>query len=341
MDTITHIALGACIGEVMLAKPLGKKALIWGALAQSFPDIDFIGSFWIPPAEYLSVHRGFTHSIFAGILAALLFSFLADRIHRPHNISFKKFLLFFLIQILLHDLLDTCNAYGTGLFEPFFHRRFSLNILYVADPLFSISLGIAAFILLTSKKNRESQKNIALAGIIPAFAYFIFCVFNKISVSDKFKTALSDQKIQYKSYFTSPTPFNGLLWYCVAKADSGYYITYRSVLDKTNSPVNFSFYPQNKLLLADVKTTKNIKDLLHFANGYYTLEQKGDTMIFNILRFGQILGWQKANAPFTFHYYLNDAYDNTLVVQRGRFEGWNSSSISFYIDRMLGKTNNY
>lgn len=45
MDSITHIAIGACMGEVFAGKQLGKQALLWGVLAQSIPDIDFIASF--------------------------------------------------------------------------------------------------------------------------------------------------------------------------------------------------------------------------------------------------------------------------------------------------------
>ena len=42
MVSITHIALGACMGEAFSGKQLGKKATLWGAIAQSIPDIDFI-----------------------------------------------------------------------------------------------------------------------------------------------------------------------------------------------------------------------------------------------------------------------------------------------------------
>lgn len=44
MDSITHIALGACIGEAALSKQIGKKALILGVIAQSLPDIDVTAS---------------------------------------------------------------------------------------------------------------------------------------------------------------------------------------------------------------------------------------------------------------------------------------------------------
>ena len=61
MDSITHIALGACMGEAFAGKTLGKKAMLWGALAQSIPDIDFIASFWMDTSSNLLAHRGFTH----------------------------------------------------------------------------------------------------------------------------------------------------------------------------------------------------------------------------------------------------------------------------------------
>jgi inner membrane protein len=45
MDSLTHIVTGACIGELFLGKQLGKKAMLWGAITQSLPDIDFVTSF--------------------------------------------------------------------------------------------------------------------------------------------------------------------------------------------------------------------------------------------------------------------------------------------------------
>ena len=42
MDSLTHLALGACMGEAFAGKTLGKKAMLWGAITQSIPDIDFI-----------------------------------------------------------------------------------------------------------------------------------------------------------------------------------------------------------------------------------------------------------------------------------------------------------
>jgi inner membrane protein len=46
MESVTHIALGACIGEAAFSKQIGKKALILGAIAQSLPDADITASLW-------------------------------------------------------------------------------------------------------------------------------------------------------------------------------------------------------------------------------------------------------------------------------------------------------
>jgi inner membrane protein len=95
MDSITHIALGACIGEAFFEKGFGKKAMLWGALAQSVPDIDFLSSFWLNTSENLLAHRGFTHSLLFALMIIPVLSLTADRIHRPHNIAFRTWILFF------------------------------------------------------------------------------------------------------------------------------------------------------------------------------------------------------------------------------------------------------
>ena len=43
----------------------------------------------------------------------------------------------------------------------------------------------------------------------------------------------------------------------------------------------------------------------------------GDSVVFNDLRFGQIIVSDNPKVKFVFHYYLNKASDNTLVMQQG------------------------
>ena len=57
MDSLTHIALGACMGEAFAGKTVGRKAMLWGALAQSIPDVDFVVNYDLPDVPENYVHR--------------------------------------------------------------------------------------------------------------------------------------------------------------------------------------------------------------------------------------------------------------------------------------------
>ena len=129
MDSLTHIAIGACIGEVVLGKTIGRKAMLWGALAQSIPDIDFLAGLWMNTSQQLLAHRGFTHSfLFVGIIGFFMAQ-TAERIHRPHNISLERWLGFFVFELVTHLFLDAFNNYGVGWFEPFSSHRISFNTI--------------------------------------------------------------------------------------------------------------------------------------------------------------------------------------------------------------------
>lgn len=334
MDSITHIALGACLGELFVGKKVGRKSMLWGAVAQSFPDIDFIASFWMDTTDELLGHRGFTHSLlFAAILTPIL-AMLAERWHRPHNISLGKWSIFFGTEILLHIFLDAFNAYGTAWFEPFSHIRFSFHTLFVAEPLFSVWIGIAFFVMLFLRKHLQ-RKRWAAFGVGMCIIYLLFSVVNKVIVERDVDQAIKEQGLKHTRFFTTPTPLNSLLYFVVAETDSGFQIGYRSVMDKT-SRIDFTYFPRNDHLADSIKKTDDYINLLRFSQGYFTIEQWHDTLVFNDLRFGQMIGWKDPKAKFAFHYYLNYPDDNHIVVQRGRFAGWDGEAVRTLIRRIKG-----
>ncbi len=335
MDSITHIALGACMGEAFLDRKLGKKAMLWGALAQSVPDVDFIASFWMNTSSNLLAHRGFTHSFLFVLIIAVLFSLLAERWHRPHNITLQKWFLFFGGVIFFHVFIDAFNNYGVGWFEPFTHKRISFNAIYVADPFFSIWPGIAVIMLIISKHGHSQRKKWWTMGLGLSSLYLLYCIFNKIMINSDVKHILKKQDIQYSRYFTTPTTLQNWLWYVVAGNDSGYHIGYRSVFD-SKKQIDFEYFPRNEFLLDSVEDTEALQKLKRFSQEFYTAEKWNDTLVFNDLRFGQIMGWQHPRNNFVFHYFLRDSTDNTLVVQRGRFSGWNKDAFNSLLRRIEG-----
>ena len=335
MDSITHIVLGACIGEVFIGKKAGKRALLLGAVANSLPDIDFVASFFLPPTKDLLAHRGFTHSILFVLLMTPLLAWLADRWRRPHNIAFSTWLWFFATELFCHLFIDSFNAYGTGLLIPFSHRRFSWHAMFVADPLFSIVPFVVAIALLFVKRDYIRKRWAAIA-IGWCALYLVFDLVNKAIVESAVQTIAKEKHIMYRRHFTTPTPLNNLLWYVVLEDDKGYHIGYRSVFD-TQHTIDFAYFPRNDSLLVPVKDLDELKDLFRFSQGYYTVEKVDHSLMFNDLRFEQIVGWYNPRAGFVFHYYLQKPYSNNMVVQRGRFAKWDKAALASMWQRIKGQ----
>lgn len=335
MDSFTHIVLGACMGEAFAGRTLGKKAMLWGALAQSIPDIDFITSFWMNTSSNLLAHRGFTHSfLFCAIITPLL-ALLAERLHRPHDIRLLKWMSFFGGVIFIHIFIDAFNNYGVGWFEPFSHQRISFNAIYVADPFFSIWPAIACVALVYLKRWNPNRKKWWWLGLGMSGFYLLFCVINKAKIDEDVKDIMLKQQISYTRYFTTPAPLQNILWYVVAGNDSGYNIGFRSLFD-SKKEITFQYFPRNDSLLNPVHQHEDLQQLIRFSQQFYTVEKWSDTLVFNDLRFGQIIGWQNSRGKFVFHYFLQHPYDNDLVVQRGRFEGWDWQTAKSLIRRIGG-----
>lgn len=335
MDSITHIALGACIGEAFADKKVGKRAMVWGILAQGVPDLDFLLAPMLEPTENLLAHRGFSHSFLFAALIIPLFSLLAARWHRPHNISLIKWIYFFSIAIGSHLFIDAFNNYGIGWLEPFDHSRISFHILYVADPLFTAGPAIASVMLLLYGKTHRRRMAWTRFGLISAAVYLGISCTNKIIIERAFARDMKGRDLPREIHFVTPAPFQNLLWFTVTGNDSGFYAGYRSVFDR--GPSSLSFYPRNEELLDSYRGRPDIGRLKIFSQGFYTVSISHDTLLFNDLRFGQVVGWMDPQEKFSFHYFMDYPDENDLVVQRGRFEKLDSRSLGGLWRRMLGR----
>jgi inner membrane protein len=335
MDTFTHIALGAAVGEIMLGKKLGKRAMIIGAAANTFPDIDFLASLWLSPADNVLAHRGFTHSILCMVLLTLLFCWVALKWDKQHAVSPAKWFSFFLLQLGLHLFVDAFNAYGVGWFIPFDDIRISFHTIFVVDPFYSSILILVFILLLLYPVNYKYRNRMAALGLSISALFLIYALINKSIASSEVQNLLRKQKISYNRYFTTPTPFNTWLWFAVAEVDSGYYMGYRSVFDRIDT-LPLTFVPRNEYLLEGLQGDHDLQQLKKFSQGYYTVEYRADTLVFNDLRFGQITGWHTPNPRFAFHFHLNFPDDNLLVMQRGRLANWNQQTARSLIKRIKG-----
>ncbi|HRH66540.1 MAG TPA: metal-dependent hydrolase [Bacteroidia bacterium] len=336
MDSLTHTVLGACAGEALAGRKLGKKAMLWGALANNLPDIDVITSGWMSQADSLLAHRGFTHSIlFALIMTPLLALWFKHRV-KNDLMTRNDWIILWGSGMFFHIGIDALTAYGTGWFEPFHHHRVSFNILFVADPFYTISLLIASIALLVLGRNSSYRKFWMRFGLLISTVYIFYAFSNKYRIDKTSRQNFSEQNIHEEDYFTTPTPLNNWLWYIVAKTDSGYFTGYRSLFDKTEH-IDFSYLPRQDSLLAPFRNDDELKKLIRFSQGYYSVEELGDTVFLSDLRFGQVVDWKSGKSRSVFRYALNNNVNNDLIIQKGRMEGSGKEAFQALIERVQGK----
>ncbi len=79
MDSLTQVTLGAAVGEVVLGRKLGNRAMIWGAVAGTIPDLDVMANLVTDEISALAFHRGITHSFVFSAIAAPILGWLLHR----------------------------------------------------------------------------------------------------------------------------------------------------------------------------------------------------------------------------------------------------------------------
>ena len=82
MDSLTQIVLGAAVGETVAGRRLGNRALLWGGIGGTIPDLDVVANGFLTPLQALVTHRGFSHSILFAIMGAFVFGWLIHAMYK-------------------------------------------------------------------------------------------------------------------------------------------------------------------------------------------------------------------------------------------------------------------
>lgn len=85
MDSLTQITLGAAVGEVVLGKKIGNKAMVWGAIGGTIPDLDVLSNLVTDELSALAFHRAFTHSFAFSFTVPVLLGFLVYRLYQEKS----------------------------------------------------------------------------------------------------------------------------------------------------------------------------------------------------------------------------------------------------------------
>lgn len=310
MDSLTQIVLGAAVGEAVLGRKVGNKAMLYGAIAGTIPDFDVFASYFTDTVSALSIHRGFTHSIVFSVLFAPIFGWIVSRYETYKN--FKNWSWLFFWAFITHPILDAHTTWGTQLFWPF-DLRLAFKTIFVIDPLYTLPFLVFLILAMLQKRTTEKRRFYNKIGLIVSSSYLLLTFFLKWVAFTKFESALKAQHIDYLQIDTRPAPLNTILWSANVETENGYLLGNYSFFD--SKPITFETYPKNHELLGDLIDNEKVARMIAISEGWYIISKEKNGLFFNDLRFGLLSLTPKAE-DFVFKYEIKtDGFGNVQFIE--------------------------
>ena len=284
MDSLTQLALGAAVGEATAGRQVGRRALLWGAVCGTLPDLDV----FIPLGDAVrdfTYHRSFSHSLF--VLAALtpLMVWLILKLHPGTKEHKRRWFLLVYLVFATHVLLDSFTVYGTQILWPFITTPMTWSTIFIIDPLYTLPLLIGIIAALIAGRRWSWGYTINTIGLALSTGYLVWTLGAKLYVEDVTRTALAGQNLAHVKVLTTPTPFNSLLWRVLAVDDTNYYEGFYSVLDKEKT-IRFKPYPRSLDLIEPLADSWPVQRLQWFTKNFYAASAVNNDIIISDLRMG-------------------------------------------------------
>lgn len=305
VDWITQAALGALIGELMMGKRLGNWALAWGALFGILPELlEVLVSPLLDTARELASGRGLGHSLWVmalgswGIAQGLAKLWQREKITKPQAGAFV-----FTVWSA-HVLVDCFAVEGAAVLWPLVDKRVAFSFLYHFDFLFSGPLVVAVVWLaflrepVAKKKTRvkkptppSKRRRLCHWGLGLSAAVALLAVGMKFVASAGFDADLARRGTKYVRRMESPTPFNFLLWRSVVDRGSEFWVGYRSVFERRESPVRWTVYLKSAETLTPVSALRETKTLTSISDGWWIARPHAKGAWLGDLRFPESRIW--------------------------------------------------
>ncbi|WP_310991161.1 metal-dependent hydrolase [Aequorivita marina] len=283
MDSVTQIVLGAAVGEAVLGKKIGNKAMVLGAIAGTIPDLDVLSSNFADTVTALEIHRGFTHSIVFAVVFGLLFGWMLSLWDKRANL--KQWFWFWFLCFVTHPLLDAHTTWGTQLFWPL-DLRLAYKNIFVIDPLYTVPFLVFLILAMLQKRGSIKRRRFNNLGLIVSSCYMVLTLILKGITYFKFQNALQEQNIAYSGLQTKPSPFNTVLWTANVETEDAFLIGDYSFFD--TKPIQFVSHSKNHEALGQLVNEPKVQRLIDITQGWYTISEKEGGIYLNDLRFGKI-----------------------------------------------------
>jgi inner membrane protein len=176
MEPITHFLTGACLARSGLNRKTAYATLAM-TLAAEAPDLDVLWGLRGPVAAF-EHHRGITHTFLAAPFVALAVTGTVWLFHRfrksepPIPARWTFIWCFSLLAVFSHIFLDWTNNYGVRPFFPFNPRWYSLDIVFIFEPVIfcALLLGLSLPAILRLADREIGARKVLFRGRGPAIA---------------------------------------------------------------------------------------------------------------------------------------------------------------------------
>lgn len=320
MDSLTQIVLGAGVGELVLGRKIGNRALLWGGIAGTIPDLDVFFTFGDPIRE-LTVHRGFSHSLLFALLISPVLAYLTDWIYKKKSldVSWRQWTWFFFLTVFTHPLLDCLTTYGTQLFYPFTDYRISISSVFVLDPMYTLPFMVCLIIAAFYRSDIGVRTRWAATGMLIGSTYLLSGLIIKQWAEHAIGSRMRQKGVEYVNEFVGVTPLNIFLWYGVYETTDAYHIGYRSVFDEPDLPMRVARFEKRHDLVAPWLQDYGVDRIIWFGQGLWIArEAEGGAIDIFTLKFG-MNGFKMtddAYDAFRFNYRVTPLPDGSLAYEQ-------------------------
>jgi inner membrane protein len=207
MDPLTHALLGAsAAGARSKNRDKLRVALVCGALAGMFPDIDVVIRSADNPMLQLHYHRHFTHSLLFVPVGALIVAWLIQKLIFTKE-TLRQLWVFCALGMVCHGLLDASTNFGTHLFWPFTDRRESWSLISIIDPLFTVPLLVAVVLAAVRK-----QRKVLAVVLCYCALYLTWGYYQREAATAQMQALATTRGQSVERYEVKPSFANQLLW---------------------------------------------------------------------------------------------------------------------------------
>ncbi|MDO5536316.1 MAG: metal-dependent hydrolase [Desulfovibrionaceae bacterium] len=213
MDIVTHAASGALVALALPRMPATRWAVPLFCLAACLPDLDIL--LCSSPALFISLHRGFSHSLLFAPVLALVAATLSRPLWRSstyHNLSLGRLWLLFLGCLLIHLGLDCVTTFGTRIFLPFSEMRVRLNAVFIVDPFLTVPL---LALVVWGCFSRRLRRRLGCIGLVWLALYPCVCLGLNHVNSRMLETELAAENRNISHMTMLPDFFTPFYWRAV------------------------------------------------------------------------------------------------------------------------------